>query len=250
MNVLTFKEFNKFDEYFSLYKPNQSASRCFPNEKVSKWLNFQYNIDDYGFRNNKIDKEQETILIAGCSLSFGEGLSYEQTFFHHIKQELPKYQIINVSMPSSGPDMQILNINWAVKNFNIHKIIWCMSSPIRQLLSIDNNFTIYSPNLTILDKENNDLFHSFYYDNIESFYTKTYWNLLTVLNLLEVLKIDLFFNAWDEKFTPFVEIMNTKRYFNRIIEFKCVDYARDGMHHGPISHLNFSKNILGMLNES
>jgi len=88
-----------------------------PNLKLNQ-SNPEFNVtvitDNNGFRVSskdiKIDSNKKKILFLGPSLSFGQGVNYEDSYAFKLKEYLSnEYELINASIPSHPPQ---LNLCW------------------------------------------------------------------------------------------------------------------------------------------
>mgnify|MGYP000937764607 CR=1 FL=1 len=88
-------------------------------------------LNEYGYRGPIVDSEKK-ILFLGCSMTYGYGVKYDETFAYQTAKLLgEEWSSLNFGVPGSGPDIQIVTAAWALNNFKIDKICWLMSHPMR-----------------------------------------------------------------------------------------------------------------------
>jgi len=238
---------------FSLFAPNQSAEMCFENEVVDKnFEQFNYNINSKGFRFDETDKPKK-ICFVGCSHTFGHGLAQHQTFPELLTKKLGNdWQCINVGMPGSGPDIQSVNLNWAIENYDIDTVVWYMSIPTRQVIKKGLINVFVPPYVDFLETAKDQ--KKFLKTTIEledTNFLKTYWNLYTTFSLLKSKRIKTYFRCWDGKFHSDVKdkllpLFDIKDFIN----LKELDLARDNAHKGPKSHEWFAQQIFEVMDET
>ena len=234
---------------FSKFAPNQSAEMVWANERMtSGYPTFEYKINEYGLRFDT-DEKEEAICFAGCSHTFAQGVDQYKGFAEIVAKE-KNAQCINVGMPAAGPDVQMLNLTWAVEKFkNIKSIVWYMSQPLRQIVYDGYIHTFVPPRIDFF--ENRKLAKQFLNVNFtldQTIATKTYWNVYTFLNLMKARNINVYMHCWDDKFNYQLQPL-IKEYCIEIGDMNNIDKARDEAHNGIKSHQDFAERILETMNE-
>lgn len=238
----------------SLFAPSQEAFKTSSNERTVsdddtalEWPYFTYKINQYGFRYDLTEKAN-TICFVGCSITFGEGLSQTDIFPELVTKSLgTNWQCINLGMPGSGPDIQLVNLTWAINNFKIDKIVWYMSDPLRQMTH-SKTLQVHAPNFMSHDKHQRD-FVSYIVNYEETILLKTYWNLYSIFSLIKEKNIDLYFRCWISEYHSRLKPLLDQFKFKEFNPMNNVDLARDERHPGIISHKKFSQHIIEQINE-
>lgn len=239
----------QFEVPWSLFNIDQKAEKCFEFEEVvDNYKEVSYNINEYGFR-HKTDFSKKTILFCGCSMTFGTGLAEEDTYPHLVTTALGnEYDYINIGMPSTGPDIQTVNLSWALNNFNIEKIFWYISDPHRQVVLPDNkHVSLYIPSNYYEDWYEHGIGKKFKEVNLEletTWLLKTYWNLYSLFSLIKHKNIETYVTCWDPVLDTQLENLRKEFKFKSLGNIKSIDLARDAMHPGIDSHRQFAENIL------
>ena len=112
MTFLELQNQNHFAVPQSPFKASQSAKKCFEDEEVvDNYKEITYNINEHGFRHN-VDMSKKIVLFCGCSMTFGTGLAEEDTYPNLVTTALgDEFDYLNIGMPSTGPDIQMLNFD-------------------------------------------------------------------------------------------------------------------------------------------
>ncbi len=101
---------------------------CYKNKSNLEYIHsnpeFITNIytDEKGYRisrqQNKIDLKKKNILILGPSISFGQGVNYENSYSFKLQKHFENYNFFNGSVPGHYPEMSIC---WLINNVNHFK---------------------------------------------------------------------------------------------------------------------------------
>ena len=235
---------------FSKFNPIQEADVCWPDELINKeWtIPFTYKINQYGLRYT-CQSKPKNICFVGCSHTFGHGMPQEYSYPEVLTKKLgDEWQCINVSQPGSGPDAQMINLSWAIDTFKLDTVVWYMSTPLRHIVNNGYIHCYVPPNARgIFGEEKNKRFILSESDLEDTYYTKTYWQLHTIFQLLKQKNIKTYFRCWDGKLHH--ELKDMMNLFNviEIPDMKRIDDARDGMHRGVLSHEDFANRILEVI---
>lgn len=206
-------------------------------------------LNEYGYRGPIVDSEKK-ILFLGCSITYGYGVKYNETFAYQTAKLLgEEWSLLNFGVPGSGPDIQIITAAWALNNFKIDKICWLMSHPMRTQIIMEDGanlkFAINSnPDGVIEEYRNKYLLNKFVENHIyfeKNNLTKVTQHLYTLFSLIKQKNIDCYVTCWEDNFDDTVEELRDEFGFKKLDQLVITDIASDGMHPGPQSHLNFAK---------
>jgi hypothetical protein len=246
---------DKFAIPWLWYAPNQTADISMPGEYVNSDYPSEvtYAVNQYGFRSPNITTEEKDIpVFAGCSFTFGTGLAITDTYVHQVAAALGKEtEYLNLGLPSTGPDVQIVNLHWAIDTFKVDRIFWYMSDPHRQIVYQDNRFATYVPGFVKFFK-NQSLAKKFVEVNAmleDTWWIKNYWAIYGLFSKIADKKISAHVSCWIPEYNT--QLTNLKKQFGikDLGTMKFLDLARDGIHHGPLSHTYLKDSILQNLNE-
>jgi len=211
-------------------------------------------LNQYGFRGPIIDSEKK-ILFAGCSMTYGQGVEYHQTFANQTTNKLGKeWSCLNTGIPGSGPDIQITAISWALNAFKIDKICWLMSDPIRTTITLNNNQDIkFCPSMdyeVYLDQNIKKDVIKFTENHLyfeKNYLTKLKHNIYTLFSLIKEKNIECFVTCWVDDFDN--ELQELKDMFNvkPLGTIDWLDKGSDDNHPGPISHAEFAERIFNRI---
>ena len=243
---------NKFGIPWTYYEPNQTAHLGSTSEVVNPAFPtpFNYTIYDHAFRTVPKDPTKPVTIFAGCSMTFGIGSPVEDTWPAMVAKELGvEDQYVNMGIPGSGPDAQIVNLHWALDNYKIDRIFWFMSDPHRQVVYQNDRFSCYVPPDTNFfhDKNFGEKFvevNTMLYDTI---WIKTYWDVYGLFSRIAEKKIPTNMSCWwgrcDYDLIPLREQFGIKP----LGKIKSIDLARDNRHPGVQSHEYLTKQIIANL---
>jgi len=225
----------------TLYAPNQKRSKCFQNEVVDESFHpISYSINEHGFR--KTDVQKENFLFVGCSMTFGQGLNEEETWPHLVSKD-NGVGCVNLGMPSSAPDMQMLNLAWGIQHYKPSAVFWLISPPSRSTVLLNNCLISHIPpdhdifGHKKIGVQYNKLRHS-----LESNYIMhTLWGLYSIFSLVSALNIPMHVSCWDNDFDDMLSEYRLAFKFNRLpdLEFG-LDKAADLSHPGPMANKKFA----------
>jgi len=240
---------------FSLWKPNQECPRGWEiEEMIPDWpgkKDFTYKLNNFGLRYDTQDKPKK-ICFVGCSHTFGHGLPQDYVYPEIITKSLgDEWQCINVSIPGSGPDVQCINLAWAIDKYDIDVVVWYMSTPLRQIHIKDTMVHMYVPPKAVFyNGSERKRFQQVMIDCEDTIYTHTYWQMYSIFQLLHTKGIKTYFRCWDGKMHIDLFDSGLMKRFNitEIPNLKDLDVARDGQHRGQKSHQHFAESILGVMN--
>lgn len=193
--------------------------------KEHDWIDkkFTYKFNSHGFRCDEFT-EDDSIMFLGCSMTMGIGLPLEDTWPTKVAENL-NLKCVNLGLAGTGPDTAFRLANHYISQIK-PKIIVYLDPPF-------GRFTLLT---------GNNQFHSFLVNNMEDIdpmFIKYYEHWIS---LSENLILD------SKKHMLAIESLcrqnNVKFLFLYNRELELLDYARDLMHHGRKSNLEFSKLVL------
>jgi len=235
---------------YSLYVPNQTKLLSTKNEALNNKfpLSFEYNLNSYGFRYNE-PKSDNILLSVGCSMTFGQGLPEEYVYPYMVSKELG-YECVNVALPGTGPDIQIMNATWSLLKYKPKIVLFYMSTPNRRFLATENGFMNWIPqydheSLTKIEKR---IFLTL--DEKYSFTRtlQTIWQLYPFVQLCNSIGTKLYFRCWDGEANA--HIMKYE-FMNNVIDMGNInsklDKARDDLHPGVMSHQEYAERIINAI---
>lgn len=240
---------DKFAVPWLWYAPNQTADIAMPGEYVDPSCPTAviYTINKCGFRSPNITTAEKNISVfAGCSFTFGTGLAIADTYVHQVATALGKEnKYVNLGLPGTGPDVQIVNLHWAIDHFNVDRIFWYMSDPHRQIVYQDDRFAAYVPGFIDCFKDKT-LAKKFVEINAmmeDTWWIKNYWAIYGLFSKIADKKIPAHVSCWMPKYNT--QLISLKKQFGikDLGTLKSLDLARDGCHPGPLSH-NYLKNSI------
>ena len=210
--------------------------------------------DDTDHKNNSLGfrgpepTSDEIVLFGGCSLTYATGVEAEQSWPYLIANG---DNYLNVAIPGSGIDVQLLNLTWAINNYNVKKLYWYASDPHRQVVVRDDEIyvNLYVPGDMHLLNDNLKLRKNFIRSNTlmsETIWQKYFWNIYTFFSLCKQKNIEMFVTVWMGEYDYKLE--NLKREFNvkSIGNIKHdLDKGTDNLHPGPKCHKTFADYIKG-----
>jgi hypothetical protein len=231
--------------------PNQIADVEWDKEIINDGYEgkLSYSLNEFGFRSPTVNKDKNLILFNGCSLTFGSGLALENTWSYLIASNLKKeLEYMNIGLSATGPDIQILNLHWAIDNFKIDKIFWFMSDPYRQVIHYNyGHYNFYLPNNNVQlfnNKKINEDFVNLSIHLEKNNYIKLYWQLYGLFSKISDKKIESYITCWIEDFDNIIMPLKNKFNIKNLPKFNNIDIARDNLHPGNKSNLKFSEEIL------
>jgi len=235
---------------YSLYVPNQTKLLSTKAELLNNDfdLKFEYKVNRYGFRYTEPTSDN-ILMSVGCSMTFGQGLPEEYVYPYMISKELG-YECVNVALPGTGPDIQIMNATWALLKYKPKIVLFYMSTPNRRFLATEDGFMNWIPqydheNLTKIEKQ--------IFITLDEKYNftrtlQTIWQLYPFVQLCQQLGTKLYFTCWDSEANTHImkyEFMNYATQLGNINSK--LDKARDNMHPGVMSHKEYTERILNAI---
>lgn len=88
---------------------------------------FEYSLNKYGFRSDEFNKEPIDFLYVGCSETFGQGGTIEESWPHILNKKLNNSgPYINLGVPGAGWTEIISNVFTYIENFGAPKNIFML----------------------------------------------------------------------------------------------------------------------------
>lgn len=182
----------------------------------------EYKFNSYGFRCKEFSEGAQSILFLGCSYTVGIGLNLEDTFSHIVSNKI-NLDLINLGIGGSSADTAFRLGSYWIPKIKPKVVVHLPSGMDRIELVTPNRFFDLLPNYCPKD-------FKFFYEWVWlSDTTNSYMNALKNKLALEYI--------CKENNIKFV-------YFNIQNTLKTMDLARDLMHPGVKSHLNFANTLL------
>lgn len=233
----------------SIFAGNQKTFLSNMGEKVIPvYEQFDYELNQYGFR-YKEPVTNDILLASGCSITFGQGLKQERIYAEIVSKELG-LECVNVSLPGTGPDIQIVNALWALKTYKPKVFLYYMSDTERKYFATESGYQTINPNW------DNDVFISALEKKLWvamsrkyewSRYLQIAWSMYPIVEYCKENNIRFLWQCWaglpDSQLRMFEWLKDTEQLGN----IKGIDKARDNMHSGIESHKEFAHRILNAI---
>lgn len=200
--------------------------------------NVTYTFNSKGFRGDEIDDISDyTILVVGCSHTFGIGLDDTQVWTYHLKenfmQEYPKVKVINLSCPGGSNDWIARAIATSFDKVKPDLVVPCWTYPNRREAIWDSGL-LWELNTTVPDHP--DYRHEFQSHFMTINEHSDYYNWMRNHWLVKAVCKDV--TLLD---THVTEMQVLQKDLQTIINY--LDIARDGKHFGPKVHAHFGLKI-------
>jgi hypothetical protein len=186
-------------------------------------------------------------VFVGCSHTFGVGLPAEYTWCHLVAKQLNmELQYINLGIPGSGPDSQIINLYWVLNNYRVAKVFWFMSNTVRQIIYRDNKFVAWSPNKTTIfgDRDLDAKFLEVTERLADTRDIKTRWDLYGIFSRLHKESIPTWTSCWIESQDQDLDPLRQEFSIKPLARLNKLDLARDNWHFGAKSHEDIKNQII------
>jgi len=227
------------------YKYSDSIEES--RSKNSTW-NFQYYINDIGFREAYPSVEETDILaFFGCSFTYGVGVPTEHTFYKNVAKDS---SFLNLGDP--GATIQKIPLIfaaacriWKIKTAIITLPPWFRFSYTDKA----NNFMpIVTSDKPYSSEETEKVrlaFHKHFSDQYH--YSRVRDLLSLIVETARVHDINLVIGSWDFETLEIVEAVTS--YKGPLWNWQYLDRGRDGCHPGVNSHASYSKLIKSYLDD-
>lgn len=238
-----------FSVPMSIFDGSQTKLRSVMAEEVdTTFESFEYELNEYGFRYKEPTKS-DVLLATGCSITFGQGMPSELIYPQLVANNL-SMDLVNVSLPGTGPDIQITNALWAINKYNPKIVIFYMSDVTRRYVADEYGFRNVSPHWE------NDVFESAIEKKIfitmeERYkmnrYLQVAWSMYPLIQLCNSKNIKLYFKCWAGEADAMLRRFDFFSDTYELPNIKKDDYARDKLHPGIKCHSEFAERILNVI---
>jgi hypothetical protein len=206
---------------------------------------FSYYINDIGFRGEYPSVDDKKILgFFGCSVTFGIGLSEDETYAKLIAQHFNK-KYLNLGITGVGCHRIALTFSAATKVWDIETAVVVLPRYTRFHYADKGNhlhsiLLAQRMGLRELEAVRLDILKHF---SDQFLLAQTIDAIQWIIDISKLKNINLVLASWD---TEMVQILNTAFDLD-IITLETIDKARDGSHAGKASHKAFAEKIISIL---
>lgn len=235
---------------YSTYFPDQLALKCSRYESMVEFdLPVSYTINQRGFRYT--EPTTDNVLVAsGCSMTFGTGMPQDQLYCELVAKEL-NMECVNVGLPGTGPDIQIINAIWAVETYKPKYLLFYMSHPNRRFLATERGFMNWVPHHNMDEYTLTKIEQKIFILMDEKYnYTRPLsliWQMYPLIQLCKKQNVNLLFRCWDKEAQQIFEFSEVFKDVKFLPDLPQLDKARDNEHAGLSSHRLFCERILNVI---
>jgi hypothetical protein len=174
-----------------------------------------YKKNSMGYRNNEFLKK-ENMVVAGCSFTYGLGLSEELTWADILANKIDE-KYVNLAHPGLSIEQSIINVISYCEKFGNPKYIFCLFPPLHRLTIPNTEMLVSKPTSQYLDENlllpaigtnqvNEDLKKSKYFKTPIDYTEILEWQISYYINLRHIrflesfcksAGIKLFWTQWD-----------------------------------------------------
>jgi hypothetical protein len=257
-SVLKLRKENFSNSVFPVCGPDNPTNWHRENRYIK---DFDYKYNEDGFRCDPFTTTSKfSVLFLGCSMTMGVGLPIEETWAYQLYQKIQdkkniKFPFWSLAVGGSSIDLQALYLNLLQETIKPTYIFLVIPPIYRRHIVLDNKQIFYTPikeqifgseqltdqNLKMIDRAKELLGDPSYIE------FEALKSIMLINAVCEKYKTKTLYSYWDEitgRHTTFLKSVNSLNNFIQLdstLEKK--DLARDGLHHGPISHLTFVNSI-------
>ena len=251
-------------KYFSITTPGHVAyvDEYWGNDDIKhaeEWLyeQFNYRINDYGFRGNLVIPKEIDIAAFGCSFTFGTGLA-EHMLWHNLLAKELNMLSFNFGLPARSIESCVDSFLILSKHIRISNAIFLFPSLNRFQLAKENPDTkgeVYYLNTTPTFKSalnesfgiNEDYLHRSMPEEETKNICKNQIYLLE--HMAKLRNVIVYISSWDlltynflcELDLSYVKLLPVWK--SESLEYANNDLARDKCHPGPKHHLKWMSEI-------
>ena len=224
-----------------LYLSEYEKSKSDPTQ------NWTYRINKYGFRGNlTITPDIKNVGIFGCSVTLGTGVEEKNTFASLVNDQL-EMNVINLGVQGSSIQRIAKLIAASIRVIDFDSVVITLPNIIRFIVSDDDDRLIcINPTLVHLHVEKKyKAVYGTFSDSDFLYYASD--SIQWIISELKCKNIKAYWGSWYPATTDLL-----KRFLpvNAILpHMRHVDVARDGAHHGIISHRVHANNIVNKYRE-
>lgn len=225
---------------------------------------FNYKVNNYGFRSNKfykLDNNSINVLVAGCSVTFGMGLPEEKTWPHLLQKQMEsflnkKVRFDNIAVTGIDAIQEIQNIFIYIEKYGKPDYIFVNLPPVYRRPYMHNAESRMSTKQDINFLSTKEEVEAYLLANWSSEGSSFFQNILAVRQLelyCKQLGLPLLWMSWDIATKEYYKIFN---FFNMVdwtlphkdfssfciteLDKKYWTVARDKMHVGYQDHLVYA----------
>lgn len=233
-------------------KPDSYVRYMSEHEKqTSKKLknDWDYYINPYGYRGHwKLKTNSKKIAFFGCSITFGVGVPFENTFSNLVESYYKSGDVesINLGLPGSGIQRIAKLVSASTNIFNFDAVVLTLPSSSRFLISDNYNLLIdIVPRFTSQDykKAYKLIYNHFGNSTLDMYYVDyIHWINKELSSVPKVL-----WGSWDPYSYSIIQEVIKKD--NMLPPFPHIDMGRD-RHPGVLTHKKWAEDIYTQLNLS
>jgi hypothetical protein len=231
---------------------------------------YNYKFNSHGFRCDEFTTASELpILFLGCSHTMGVGLEIEDVWSKVLLEKIKNYTgkkipFWNLSIGGSSIDRQATVLEKYIHALNPKLIFFLVPSMFRRHIVLNDKVIDYKPTRMNVEHYGHSIIRNVsraenvLLDEKYAAY-ESYKNLRLINTIAKLKKSKIYYhigienqeNNWAERRYSndpdwnMIKIMcNRLSNFNNLdVHFENFDVARDGSHHGVISHRKFAENV-------
>jgi len=207
-----------------------------------------YYINEYGHRGKKTinDINSNTTLINGCSFSFGQGINEKDCFYNYMGFD----DIVNMSQLGTSTDKIFRHLFLVLEHYTPKNVVCLLPPYTRFEKSVANEKDIKDGNYFFFDIQpnfiNKDKVQN--YDEMLKFYevfneVDFFNNIIKNVNLIDFIckikNINLYIGSWHRETHDLISKLDLNAI--TLPAFPYLDKARDGIHPGPITNIQFGE---------
>jgi hypothetical protein len=207
-----------------------SRAHCFNRSLFDQHPAVHYQFNQVGFRTHSVDKfKHNAILVIGDSFTLGLGNNVEDRYTDLLEQQL-SHQVLNFSLNGASND-------WIARKL---KQLLQLFQPRAVVIHYTFSHRRERPQTDWHDDERTEC-EPFY--SSEENYQNWLVNFKTIQSLSGNIKlIHSFICNWHDQSVNYLELGN-----DVIPPIAQLDFARDGFHYGPQTHLKLANKITSLL---
>jgi hypothetical protein len=207
-----------------------SQAHCFDRILFDRHPAVHYQFNQVGFRTHSVDKfKHNAILVIGDSFTLGLGNNVETRYTDILEQQL-SHQVLNFSLNGASNDWIARKLQQLLQLFQPRAIVIHYTFSHRR------------------ERPQSD-WHDDERTECEPFYSsqENYQNWFTNFRTIQALAGDIklvhsFINNWHDQPVDYTGVGA-----NVILPPRQLDFARDGFHYGPRTHLSLANKITSLL---
>lgn len=238
-----FKDRLDNNDHFFVDIINPSEHKSIKRGLDTDW---KYYINKYNFRDPWTTDKKTNIGFFGCSFTFGEGISSENTFVQKVTKEI-NCNGFNFGVGGAGIERVARTFSAATKVINFDYAVVTLPSPNRQLY-YSSNFELANIVQSYVEDEYKKLGRSLAMIQDEYFYSISVSFINWIVDIAQTKNIKLILSSWDH---PTNEMCSHLFPNNTVQPFPNIDdkQARDMQHPGNKSQQAHAEQILKALND-